>query len=287
MFPALGIAVLLVMVFGGFALTGGAIGPVLAAVPFEMMIIGGAAAGALIAGNSLHELKALGAGLVRVFKGPRYSSADHVDAIALSARLMRLYRQDGPLALEQHVENPRSSPLFGEFPRIVADPHLVQLLADPLMLLVVSSGSLDPHAVEEVLDNAIRARLGQMDEPAHALRELSDALPALGIVAAVLGVIKTMGSIDQPPPVLGKMIGAALVGTFLGVLLAYGIVGPLAARLRQINAQDQQILHSVKQVIVASLHGHPHALAVEGARSGLPDAVRPSLTQLLDLLKGR
>lgn len=287
MFPAAGILILLIMVFGGFALTGGALGPVLYAVPHEMMIIGGAAIGALVAGNSKHELKALGRGCLKVFKGPGYSRQDHIDAIALSSKLMRLLKTEGPVALEQHAEQPETSAIFAAYPRIMKDEALLHLIADTLMLLIVSAGAPEPHAVEEVMDNAIRAHFHDMDEPAHALQNLADALPALGIVAAVLGVVKTMGSIDQPPAVLGGMIGSALVGTFLGVLLAYGVVGPLASRLKQINAHDQQIFQSVKQVMIASLHGYPHALAVEGARSGLPHAVRPRLVELLDALKGR
>jgi chemotaxis protein MotA len=126
-----------------------------------------------------------------------------------------------------------------------------------------------------------------MEEPTHTIQSLADAFPALGIVAAVLGVIKTMGSIDQPPAILGKMIGGALVGTFLGVLLAYGFAGPMASRLKQINTHDQQIYHSIKQVIVASLHGYPQPLVLEAARSGLPPAHRPKLTELLDMMRGR
>lgn len=285
MFPAIGIVILIVMVFGGFALTGGALGPVMSAVPHEMLIIGGAAIGALVAGNSMHELKALGGGLAKVFKGARYNKQDHVDAIALTGRLMRMLKLEGPVALESHVENPQESAVFAEYPRLLQHKPLRDLICDTLMLNIVSSGTLEVHAVEEVMDNAIRTHLHDMDEPAHALQNLADALPALGIVAAVLGVVKTMGSIDEPPAVLGGMIGSALVGTFLGVLLAYGIVGPLAGRLKQINMHDQQIFQSVKQVMIASLHGYPHALAVESARSGLPDSLRPALTDLLDTLK--
>lgn len=285
MFPAIGIVILIVMVFGGFALTGGALGPVMSAVPHEMLIIGGAAIGALVAGNSMHELKALGGGLGKVFKGARYNKQDHVDAIALTGRLMRMLKLEGPVALESHVENPQESAIFAEYPRLLQHKPLRDLICDTLMLNIVSSGTLEVHAVEEVMDNAIRTHLHDMDEPAHALQNLADALPALGIVAAVLGVVKTMGSIDEPPAVLGGMIGSALVGTFLGVLLAYGIVGPLAGRLKQINMHDQQIFQSVKQVMIASLHGYPHALAVESARSGLPDSLRPALTDLLDTLK--
>ncbi len=137
------------------------------------------------------------------------------------------------------------------------------------------------------MDNAMKTHFHEMHEPQHALQSLADALPALGIVAAVLGVVKTMGSIDQPPAILGGMIGSALVGTFLGVLLAYGIVGPLASRLKQVLEQDEQIFHAVKQVIIASLNGYPQPLVVESARSGLGHAFRPGLSELLDGLRGR
>jgi flagellar motor component MotA len=142
-------------------------------------------------------------------------------------------------------------------------------------------------AVEDVIDSAIKTQLHEMDEPQHMIQSLADALPALGIVAAVLGIIKTMGAINEPPEILGKMIGSALVGTFLGVLLAYGFAGPLGARLKQINTHDQQIFHSIKQVIIASLHGYPQPLVLEAARSGLPPAHRPKLTDLLDMMRGR
>lgn len=287
MYAAIGIVVLLVMVFGGFALTGGALGPVMAAVPLEMMIIGGAAVGAIIAGNSLHELKALGGALGKIFKGPRHNKQDHIDAIALTTKLMKLLRAEGPVALESHVQEPANSPIFAEYPRLLANGPLVALICDTLTLIVVSSGTLDTHAVEDVMDNAMKTHFHELHEPQHALQGLADALPALGIVAAVLGVVKTMGSIDEPPSVLGGMIGSALVGTFLGVLLAYGVVGPLAGRLKQVLEQDEQIFHAVKQVIIASLHGHPQPLVVESARSGLGHAVRPGLSELLDSLRGR
>lgn len=287
MLSLVGIVVLLVMVFGGFALTGGSLGPVLHAIPHEMLIIGGAAAGALITGNSMHELKALGGGLGRVFKGTKHNKQDHIDVIVLCTKLMKLLRSEGPVALESHVTDPGSSPLFAEFPRILANKELTSLICDTLTLIVVSSGTLETHAVEEVMDNAMKTVFHEMQEPQHMLQGLADALPALGIVAAVLGVVKTMGSIDQPPSVLGGMIGSALVGTFLGILLAYGMVAPLASRLKQINDQDEQIYHAVKQVIIASLHGWPQPLVVESARSGLGHAFRPGLNELLDSLRGR
>lgn len=287
MFVAIGIVVLLVMVFGGFILAGGAMGPVLAALPLEFMMIGGAATGATLIGNSMHAIKLLGSGLGKVFKGPKYSDQDHIDAIALTSKLMKLLRSEGAVALESHVTEPGSSTLFAEYPKLQADPVVTAMICDPLTLMVVSSGTLDTHAVEEIIDNAIKTQLHEMDEPSHMIQSLADALPALGIVAAVLGIIKTMGAIDQPPAVLGKMIGSALVGTFLGVLLAYGFAGPLGTRLKQINTHDSQIFHSIKQVIIASLHGYPQPLVLEAARSGLPPAHRPKLTDLLDMMRGR
>jgi len=287
MFAAVGVVILIVMVFGGFALTGGALGPVLHALPHEMLIIGGAAVGAIVTGNSMHELKALGGSFAKVFKGPKHSKQDHIDAIILTTRLMKLLRSEGPVALESHVQDPATSAIFAEFPRLLSNKPLVALISDTLTLIVVSSGTLEVHAVEEVMDNAMKTHFHEMHEPQHALQGLADALPALGIVAAVLGVVKTMGSIDKPPSVLGGMIGSALVGTFLGVLLAYGIVAPMAGRLKQVIEQDEMIFHAVKQVIVASLHGWPQPLVVESARSGLGHAFRPGLSELLDAMRGR
>lgn len=287
MYAIIGIVVLLVMVFGGFTISGGSLGPVMKAMPFEMLIIGGAAVGAMIAGNSLHELKAIGGAFGKIFKGPKHTKQDHIDAIALTAQLMKLLKNEGPIAIEAHVENPKDSTIFSAYPNLLANEPLVALVCDTLTLLVVSSGTLETHAVEEVMDNAMKTHFHELHEPQHALQSLADALPALGIVAAVLGVVKTMGSINEPPEVLGKMIGAALVGTFLGVLLAYGIVAPLANRLKQVIEQDEMIFHAVKQVLIASLHGHPQPLVVESARSGLGHAFRPGLNELLDALRGR
>ena len=206
------------MVFGGFAFTGGALGPVMEAIPHEMLIIGGAAAGALIIGNSGKELKAMGGGLGKVFKGPKYKKQDYLDVIFLVSKLMKMLRMEGPIALEPHVEDPQSSAVFAEFPKLQKDHTLVALIADTLRLVVVSSGTLDVHAVEEVMDNAIKSHHHDVQGPQTTLSQsLADALPALGIVAAVLGVVKTMGSIDQAPfAILGAMIGSALVGTFHG-----------------------------------------------------------------------
>ena len=287
MFAAIGLVVLLGMVFGGFAFTGGALGPVLESIPHEMIIIGGAALGAIIAGNSMKEIKQLGGGLGAVFKGPRYKKKDFLDVIFLVSGLMKMLRTEGPVALEPHIEDPKSSSIFAEYPKLLKDATLVHLITDTLRLVVVSSGTLDPHAVEDVMDNSLKTHHHDAIRPADMLQNLADALPALGIVAAVLGVVKTMGSIDKPPSVLGAMIGSALVGTFMGVLLAYGIVGPFAGRCKQVIESDGAIYHTVKQIIIASLHGHPLPLVIEAARSGISHSNQPAFADVFDGMRGR
>jgi chemotaxis protein MotA len=287
MFAAIGLIILIVMVFGGFMLTGGDIGPVLHALPHEMLIIGGAAVGALITGNSGADLKALGGGLGKVFKGPRYKKQDFLDCILLLGKLTKMLKSDGPVALEPHVEDPKSSSIFAEYPKLLADSTLVHLICDTLRLVVVSSGKLDVHAVEDVMDNGLKTHHHDAIRPADNLQSLADALPALGIVAAVLGVVKTMGSIDKPPAILGGMIGSALVGTFLGVLLAYGIVGPFANRCRQVIESDAAMYHMVKQIIIATLHGHPQPLVIEAARSSLTHSNQPAFAEVFDAMRGR
>ena len=287
MFAAIGFVILIVMVFGGFIISGGDMGAVLHALPIEMMVIGGAAVGSLVIGNSMAELKALGGGVMAVLKGPTYKKQDFLDCIFLVSKLMKMLRTDGPVALEPHIEDPQNSPIFAEYPKLLKDKALINLICDSLRLVVVSSGQLDPHAVEDVVDQALKTHHHGAIAPANSLQSLADALPALGIVAAVLGVVKTMGSIDKPPEILGEMIGSALVGTFLGVLLAYGLVGPLANRCRQVTESDGAIYHVAKQIIIASLHGHPQPLVIEAARSSLGHHNQPSFADVFDGMRGR
>ncbi|HTU13323.1 MAG TPA: flagellar motor stator protein MotA [Allosphingosinicella sp.] len=287
MFAAVGIVVLLVLVFGGFIFSGGSIGVILHALPVEMTIIGGAAIGATITGNSGSDLKALLGGFGKVFKGPKYKKQDFLDVIFLVSKLMKMLRTDGPVAVEPHIEDPKSSAIFAEYPKLLKDDTLVHLICDTLRLVVVSSGTLDPRAVEDVMDNAIKTHQHHAIAPANNLQTLADALPALGIVAAVLGVVKTMASIDKPPEILGEMIGSALVGTFLGVLLAYGFVGPFANRAKNVIEGDMAIYHVVKQIIIASLHGHPLPLVIEAARSGIAHSNQPAFADVFDGMRGR
>jgi len=287
MIAVIGLVVLLVMVFGGFALTGGNIMVVIEALPHEMLIIGGAAAGATLISTDIKGIRAIGGGFVKIVKGPRYKRADYSAAIFLTAKLMKLLKTDGAVALEPHVEDPSTSAIFAEYPQFLKDKVLLHLLTDSLRLLVVSTGALSPQAVEDVIDTAIDTHHAAAHRPVESLTTLSDALPALGIVAAVLGVVKTMGSIDKPPSVLGGMIGSALVGTFLGVLLSYGIVGPCSARLKAVLDADAEIYQVVRRVIVAALRGQPQALVIESARTAIQPANQPSFAEVFDGMRGR
>ncbi len=282
-----GIIVLLVMVFGGFALTGGALGPVMHALPHEMLIIGGAAIGALIVSNDGKSLKALGGGIGQIVKGPRFKKQDYLSAIFLTVKLMRLLKSEGAVAVEPHVEDPKSSSIWAEYPALQADHFFVHLVCDTLRLLVVSTGTVSSIAIEDVLDTAIETHHHQALKPADQLTTLGDALPALGIVAAVLGVVKTMGSIDQPPAVLGAMIGSALVGTFLGVLLAYGVVAPMAQRLRTITESDSEIYQVVRRIILSSLRNQPQPIVLETARTAISAGNQPAFTEVFEGLRGR
>lgn len=287
MMAIVGLVVLLVMVFGGFAISGGSLGPVIAALPYEMLIIGGAALGALIVSNDMATLKQLGGGFGRLLKGPRFAKSDYLGAIFLTVRLMRLLKVEGAVAVEPHVENPQSSPLWAEYPKLRDDHFFAHLVSDTLRLLVVSTGTVSSVAIEDVLDTALETHHHDAMRPAEQLQSLADALPALGIVAAVLGVVKTMGSIDQPPAVLGGMIGSALVGTFLGVLLAYGMVGPMATRLKSILEADAEIYQVVRRVILASLRNQPQPIVLETARTAIRPANQPAFTEVFEGLRGK
>jgi chemotaxis protein MotA len=287
MMAVAGVIVLMVMVFGGFAFTGGSLEPLLEALPHEMLIIGGAAAGMLIISNDRNSLAQLGKGLVRIVKGNRFQQKDYLSAIFLSVRLMRLLKTEGVVAVEPHIEDPTSSAIWGDYPKLREDEFFVSLVCDTLRLLVVSTGAISSVAIEDVLDTAIETHHTAAMKPANQLQILGDALPALGIVAAVLGVVKTMASIDQPPAVLGAMIGSALVGTFLGVLLAYGVVNPLSVRLQSITDADGEIYQVVRRVILSSLRNQPPPIVLETARTAISPARQPEFTEVFEGLRNK
>lgn len=286
MFGIVGIVVIFVMVFGGYVLAGGKMGIILKSLPFEMIMIGGAALGAFLLSNDLSSVKHAVRDIGKVFKGPKWRNSDYRDLLCLLFELIRIARSN-PVALEEHIEKPEELTIFARYPRIQHDHDAVDLICDTLR--AASMNYDDPHQVEEVLDKRMETARHHALHSSHALQSVADALPALGIVAAVLGVIKTMSAIDQPPAVLGKMIGGALVGTFLGVFLAYGLVAPLANRLAAVTRQDQSFYDVVKSVLVAGLHRHATNLCVEVGRQAVPEHVRPDFdtleTALRDLKK--
>lgn len=277
-----GIAVILIMVFGGYVLAGGKMGIILKSLPFEMIMIGGAAVGAFLISNDMaavkHTLKDVG----KVFKGPKWKPDDYRDLLCLLFELIRLARAN-PVALEEHIESPDSSAIIGKYPRIQYDHEAMEIICDTLR--AASMNYDDPHQVEEVLDKRMEATLHHAMHSSHALQTMADGLPALGIVAAVLGVIKTMGSIDQPPEVLGKMIGGALVGTFLGVFLAYGLMGPFAARVKTVVEEDIHFYQLIREVLVANLHRHPANICIEVGRQNTPHHVRPGFGELEEAMR--
>ncbi len=287
MFGIIGLVLLHVCVFGVFVIHGGDMSPILAAAPFEIATILGAGIAAMLIGNDLDTIKGVAGGFGKIFGGSKWKKQDFLDVIFLVSKLLKILRVDGPVALEAHVESPESSAIFGEYPKIMKDHHVLHLITDTVRLMVISSGNLNAYAVEEVMDAAIKEHVNHAAHPAHALASLAGALPALGIVACVLGVVKTMGSIDQPPVILGGLIGSALVGTFLGVFMAYGIVEPMANRLTTVLKEEAQIYHVVKQMIVATLHGHPQPLVIEAARVAISAHNQPSFGEVFDGLRGK
>ena len=282
MFGIIGVVVVFAMVFGGYLAAGGTMTIILKALPFELMMIGGAATGAFLIANDSATVKHALKDVAKVFKGPRWKPQDYRELLCLLFELIRLARQN-PVALEEHIETPETSAVFGRYPRIRADDEAVSLICDTLRS--ISMNYNDPHQVEEVLEKRMEANRQHALHTSHALQVMADGLPALGIVAAVLGVIKTMGSIDQPPEILGKLIGGALVGTFLGVFLAYGFVGPFASRLRTIAEEDSHFYQLIREVLVANLHNHAPGICVEVGRQNTPGHVRPSFSDLEEALK--
>ena len=283
MFGIVGIVVILVMVFGGFVIHGGNLEPILHALPFEMIMIGGAAVGAFLVSNDLPSVKHTLRDMGKVFKGVKWKPADYRDLLCLLFELIRLARTN-PVGLEEHIEKPGESAIFARYATIQHDHEAVGLICDTMR--AASMNYDDPHQVEEILDKRMEATQTHALHSSHALQSMADALPALGIVAAVLGVIKTMGSLDQPPEILGQMIGSALVGTFLGVFLAYGIMGPFAARVKSVVEEDAHFYQLIREVLVANLHRHPANICIEVGRQNTPHHVRPTFGDLEEALRG-
>jgi chemotaxis protein MotA len=282
MFPIIGLVVVFGMVFGGFMLAGGHFEVLLEAAPVEFMMIGGAALGALIISNDMNGLKSVGGGFSKVMSGPKWNRQDYQDLLALLFQLTKLMKTKGVVALEPHIENPKDSAIFQKYPKLSKDHFVVDFICDTLRMMTMNLD--DPHQVEDAMEKQIEKHHHESLHPAHALQTVADGLPALGIVAAVLGIVKTMGAINEPPEILGLMIGKALVGTFLGVFLAYGIVGPIAQRLNAVIEHDAQFYKIIRDVLVAHLHGNAAQVSVEIGRGSVPTPLQPSFLQLEEAL---
>jgi chemotaxis protein MotA len=276
-----GYVVVLASVFGGFALAGGHLASLLQ--PVELLMIGGAAAGAFLVGNNAKSIKATLKALPSLFKGSKYNKALYMELMALLYELLSKVRKEGLMSIEGDVEKPEDSPIFSKYPGILADHHVVEFMTDYLRLMV--SGNMDAFQIENLMDNEIETHHHEGEVPAHCIAKLGDGMPAFGIVAAVMGVVHTMASVGLPPAELGILIANALVGTFLGILLAYGFVGPLASLLEQKLHESSKMYQCIKVTLLASLNGYAPALAVEFGRKVLFSTERPTFSELEEHVK--
>jgi len=278
MFVIVGWVLMLLCIFGVFIAHGGNIGVILHALPFELTTIFGAALGAFLANNQMPVIKAAAAGLGMCFKGSKYTKARYMELLALLYDILQKARKEGLMSIEKDVEEPEKSPLFQKYPNVGHDHHVTEFVTDYLRMMV--SGNLNAHEIEALMDAEIETHHHEAHAPVAALTRLAGGLPAFGIVAAVLGVVNTMGSVGQPPSVLGGMIGSALVGTFLGIFLAYGFAEPLAGLLEQKLDEAGKELVCIKTTLLASMQGYAPQVAVEFGRKVLYSNVRPTFVEL-------
>jgi chemotaxis protein MotA len=273
-----GIVVLFGCVFGGYLMTGGSLSVVFEALPHEMLTIMGAAIAAMLIAGSIYNLKKIGGSLGMVISGPRWKPGDYRDLLCLLFLLTKTMKSKGLIALEAHIEKPAESSIFKRYPKITKDHFALDFICDTLRMMTMSLE--DPHQVEANMDKQLEKHHHEALIGANAMQAMADGLPALGIVAAVLGVIKTMGAISEPPEVLGGMIGSALVGTFLGVFMAYGIVGPMGTRLKAVVDEDALFYHVIRDILVAHLHGNAAQVSVEIGRGSVPSEYQPSFQEI-------
>ena len=285
MFVIIGWVVALACIFGVYIAHGGNMTPILKALPFELTTILGAALGAFLANNQMKVIKATLAGMGRCFKGSKYSKARYMELMALLFDILQKARKEGLMSIEKDVEEPQNSAIFKKYPTVGSDHHIVEFITDYLRMMV--SGNLNAHEIESLMDSEIDTHHAEEHAAVAAIGRLAGGLPAFGIVAAVLGVINTMGSVGQPPAVLGGMIGSALVGTFLGIFMAYGFVEPLGGLLEQKVEDAGKELQCIKTTLLASMQGYAPQVAIEFGRKVLYSGDRPSFTELESHVKGK
>ncbi len=278
MFVIVGWLICLGCVFGVYAMHGGNMGVILKALPFEMLTIGGATIGAFVANNQMKVIKKTMAGLGACFKGSKYTKARYMELLALLFDILQKARKEGLMAIEKDVEEPEQSEIFKKYPTVGSDHHVVEFITDYLRMM--ESGNLNAHEIESIMDSEIETHHHEEHAAVAAIQRIAGGLPAFGIVAAVLGVVNTMGSVGQPPAVLGGMIGSALVGTFLGILLAYAFAEPLAGLLEQKVEEGSKEFQCIKTTLLASMQGYNPSTAIEFGRKVLYSTERPSFSEL-------
>lgn len=284
MLPLAGLIAVLVSVVAGFLLSGGSL--LLLWHPTEILIICGAAAGAFVTSNPKKVLVDTMRGTVALFKPPHYGKDTYVDLLRLLNDVLNKLRKEGVMGIEADCEKPEESAIFKRYPKILQDKHMMEFICDCLRLIV--SGNLDPHELESLLEYELETHHKEAHQPAHALQQVADALPGFGIVAAVLGIVNTMAAIDgADTATIGHKVAAALVGTFLGILIAYGFVGPLATALKHRVDEESKAFEVVKMALVACVRGYPPKVSVEFARKLLFSEVRPSFADLEGQLKAK
>lgn len=281
MLVIVGYIVVLGAVFGGYAMAGGHLGGLYQ--PLELLMIGGGALGAFFVGNNMTTIKATFKAAPAIFKGSKYNKETYMELMALMYELLGKVRKEGMMSIEGDVENPHESAIFGKYPKILNDHHVVEFITDYLRIMV--SGNLNAMEIENLMDVEIETHHHEALVPSHVIAKLGDGMPAFGIVAAVMGVVHTMESVGIPPAELGILIAHALVGTFLGILLAYGFVGPLAGLLEQKADEESKIYQAAKVVLLANLNGYAPAMAVEFGRKVLTSTVRPGFAELEEHVK--
>jgi len=276
-----GALIVLACVFGGFMASGG----VLIALwhPPELVIIAGGAIGGLIVGNSPKIIKQLAGNIPAMLKGDPYNKEMYMDLLALLYELFMKARKEGLMSLEQHIEEPESSTIFQNYPKVMANHHAVEFLTDYLRLMV--TGAANAFEMENLMDLELDTHHHEAMQPATSLQTMADGLPGFGIVAAVMGVVITMGSITEGPEIIGAKVAAALVGTFLGILLSYGFAGPMAQTMGQLADSESKYIEVIKVSLLASLNGYSPQVAVEFGRKVIYSSERPNFMELEDFVK--
>ena len=282
MFAIVGILVVLGAVLGGYLMEKGNLLVLLQ--PAELLMIGGAAVGTLLIANPIHILKGIGSGIGGVFGSSRFGKARYLETLRMMFGVLNKARREGNLAIEQDIETPQESKLFAEFPAFLKDHHTRDFVCDTLRMMI--TGGVEAFDIDQMMELDMEVQHHDASQPVSALTTVADALPGLGIVAAVLGVVITMGALGGPPEEIGHKVAAALVGTFLGILLCYGLIGPIGAKMTKTADEERCFIHVLRVLMLAAIKGTPPPIAIEIGRRAIPLHVRPSFAEVDQVCRG-